>query len=464
MKNVVNLNVFSNSYDTLTFKPPHNNGYPNRKQYEISKANDNVLVMNLHQIGFQVTEDCNLRCSYCYQLDKCPKRMTFDECKQGIDMLFGSDEEKYCKFIINTPFTIHFIGGEPLLEDKLVYDTLKYFSEKLKENNLQDINWNCWIPTNGIPIEREYSQKILDEFGNHMIMAVSLDGCEECHNQCRVYENGKGSYTETKKAFDIVSEKLHKGHYPDTKFTMSPDNLKYFKKSIIDWLDEGVYHVFSNWIIEEEFTEEESRDYYYQCKDVIDYILDKNLEDVVRFGVFDRCMDTYFEDYRNLVLCGAAGHNIMIIPGGEIYPCVRHASTSLDDDVKPFIIGTLKDGIAYNDETKKNFFDMYTTRYDISSFKCFNCPVAMSCINCVACFYNERKVDYNIRKNYNECNIAIADHLARVYGLNKMYRKKEMTNKDYFFKVYKILVSDDQALSIIDRNELDMLKYLSKEC
>ena len=462
MKNVVFLDEFSTSHDILTFKEPFSSTYVEKIPYSVSENNGKVTSMIIDQLGFQVTEDCNLRCTYCYQIKKCPRKLTLDECKQAVDMLFGADEEKYCRFEINTPFTIHFIGGEPLLEDKLIYDTLKYFEYKLEQNHLQDIDWRCWIPTNGIPIYKEYSQKIMNEYGNHLMMSVSLDGCEECHDACRVYINGKGSYKETKDAFDYVAKKLHRGHFPDSKFTISPENIKYFKKSMIDWIDQGIYHLFSNWEIETPFSAEEAREYYYECKDVIDYIIDNNLENIIRFSVLDRSDDTYIKGYNNN-LCGASGHNLMVIPGGGIYPCVRHASTSLEDDVKPFVVGTLSDGIAYNNETKKNFKDMYISRYDISSFKCFNCPLASCCINCLGCFYNERKLDYDIKKNYNECLIVIADHLARVYGINKIYRKRELIDKDNFFKMYKILVSDDQALSVIDNNELNLLKYLSKE-
>lgn len=38
-------------------------------------------------ITFQVTEDCNLRCTYCYQTIKKKNRMSFETAKEFIDMI-----------------------------------------------------------------------------------------------------------------------------------------------------------------------------------------------------------------------------------------------------------------------------------------------------------------------------------------------------------------------------------------
>ena len=43
-------------------------------------------------ITFQVTEDCNLRCSYCYQGCKTHRKMSLETAKAAVDMLLAADE------------------------------------------------------------------------------------------------------------------------------------------------------------------------------------------------------------------------------------------------------------------------------------------------------------------------------------------------------------------------------------
>ena len=458
---LINLDYYNNSIDSLTFGKNKSGSHINR-EYKINKLSSKKS-MKLRQLGLQVTEDCNLRCTYCYQCKKIPNKMSLDECKQAIDMIFGCDNDKYCNFIFHEPFILHFIGGEPFLEDKTIYYASKYFVEKLKENHMEDLNWYIWIPTNGIPLYKEYAQKFVEEFKDKLSLTISLDGCEECHNACRKTITGEGSYAATKKAFIEFNKRLGKGHYPDTKFTMSPDNIQFYSKSMIEWIQEGVYNIFSNWILEGSYSIEDARKYYYEAKKVADYIIDNDMEYLVRYAVFDRTSDTMQEPYTSQVACGAAGYNIAVIPGGYILPCVRLAASSLDDDVEPYVIGTLTDGIGYDEKTLDRFNHIWITKYDISSFKCFNCPLNSICIDCVGNDYNIRKIDYNLSKHTGECNIVVADYLARAYGINKFYRKKENINKNYFFKSYKLIVPDDMAIPIIGEEELNMIKHLSKE-
>ena len=42
----------------------------------------------IKQITFQVTEDCCLACTYCYQLHKTTHKMTFDTIKPFLDKLY----------------------------------------------------------------------------------------------------------------------------------------------------------------------------------------------------------------------------------------------------------------------------------------------------------------------------------------------------------------------------------------
>ena len=461
MKNILNLDYYStlnNSNNELYTDFPE----PKFPPYEPKGYKSDTPSMVLGQLGLQVTENCNLRCTYCYQQEKTPKKLTFDECKFAIDMVLGliNDKDKYCKFILVSPFRFHLIGGEPLLEDELCYNCIKYFDNQIKNNNI-NLDWYIWIPTNGIPYFSEYSQKIVNEYGDRLSLPISMDGCKECHDACRLYPNGKGSYEDTRKAFDAY--KSIKGKDIETKFTISPYNIQYYSKSIIDWIDEGVYRIFSNWELEDYYSPELANEYYKESKKAIDYIINNNLENIVHYSVLNKSRDTMTPVWKMDQICGAK-QSLAIIPGeiDNIYPCVRLASSSLDKDTKPLPIGSLEKGVCYNSELQRNF-DIISgvTRKSYSNYQCYNCPLTEICYGCMGNDYN--KGHFPIRKQTTGCNMYIADNLARAYGINKIYRKKESLDKDYFFKSYKVTIPMDLAIPIVGESEYRLIKYLAKE-
>ena len=73
-------------------------------------------------ITFQITDDCNLCCSYCYQINKGHHKMPFEIAKKLIDELLHNDNliENYVKSKNSLGIKLEFIGGEPLLKVDLI--------------------------------------------------------------------------------------------------------------------------------------------------------------------------------------------------------------------------------------------------------------------------------------------------------------------------------------------------------
>ena len=74
---------------------------------------DSLRSNKAQQLTFVVTQDCNLRCKYCYMIDKNDKNvMSFDVAQRIVDYFVDNKEE-----LFSTDYVIlDFIGGEPLLE------------------------------------------------------------------------------------------------------------------------------------------------------------------------------------------------------------------------------------------------------------------------------------------------------------------------------------------------------------
>ena len=73
-------------------------------------------------ITFQITDDCNLCCSYCYQINKGHHKMSFEIAKKFIDYVFEGRTNPDSRFYEEKTlgFILDFIGGEPLLEIDLI--------------------------------------------------------------------------------------------------------------------------------------------------------------------------------------------------------------------------------------------------------------------------------------------------------------------------------------------------------
>ena len=102
--------------DNIHYLPVKMPAYNDKIEEIFCDIRENKVV---HQITFQVTEDCCMACTYCYQHNKSKNKMTFETAKQFIDDLLT---DKYENINTSKTFTVifDFIGGEPLMEIKLI--------------------------------------------------------------------------------------------------------------------------------------------------------------------------------------------------------------------------------------------------------------------------------------------------------------------------------------------------------
>ena len=125
-----------------------NEGYLKRTRVEEVKhfATDfleSYLENRMNQLVLQVTQKCNLRCSYCvYSGDyknrnHSQKEMSWETAKEAVDYLYGhsmSSEDIY----------ISFYGGEPLLMFRLIKEVVEYVK---REYCQRTVHFN--LTTNG---------------------------------------------------------------------------------------------------------------------------------------------------------------------------------------------------------------------------------------------------------------------------------------------------------------------------
>lgn len=343
-----------------------------------------------------LTENCNLKCKYCYQENKTINEMSFDTIKAIIDYEVKQNN-KYS--------LINFYGGEPLLKKDLIYKTIdyiKFLNPKTK--------FNFGLTTNGTLLDENFLKYMRKNNFTHM--GYSIDGNKTVQNRNRIMANGTGT-------FDIVEENAKKTlkalKNVVAMVTVTKNTLQDLSNSVeylidlgfkiinlqfdytVDWTDDDIE------IIENEYRK--VSEVYYKN------IIKKKQINIL---VFDKKIRTYIDDtYVCNKECKFGLENLYVSTDGTLYPCVQFVGNS------EFAIGNCKDGIDIKkrDELRRNAYK----EIDI----CMQCSIRKRC-NHTCCCQN-----YITTKNINKiapisCQtektfIKISDELAE--KLYKNYPK-----------------------------------------
>lgn len=148
----------------------------------------------LLRVWIHLTNQCNLRCLYCF-VGKTNERMDLNTGVKSIRKLIR--EAKYAGY---EEIVCNFGGGEPLLEwGRLVkiVNRCKSEAEKMK------ISLRFGIITNATLINPKIAKVLKQE---NMFVAVSMDGLGKYQNIQRPYVNGQGSFREVSRGIKILRD------------------------------------------------------------------------------------------------------------------------------------------------------------------------------------------------------------------------------------------------------------------
>ncbi|MCR3761053.1 Cys-rich peptide radical SAM maturase CcpM [Clostridium felsineum] len=223
------------------------------------------LDRHIDQLTLQVTQDCNLRCSYCAyskfdnltQRNRSNKEMSIETATKAIDFLLrhSNDSEK---------IVISFYGGEPLLKFDFIKEIISYAKENFIGKELRfALTTNATLLTEEII---EYS------INNNIDIMISLDGPEEIHDINRKFADGTGSFAKIiynlQKLKDKYGNELR--DFLRVNTVMDPKNdfdkmNSIFENEIFEGLDVGsviVENFFSN--EQTTYSKEFIEKYFYQ--------------------------------------------------------------------------------------------------------------------------------------------------------------------------------------------------------
>lgn len=167
---------------------------------------ESSISLNAKTLIIEITEQCNLRCTYC----------VFDE-KSNIDRNHSSKSlsldkalESVKKFSARTnqkDAYIVFYGGEPLM----AFDTIKTIVCYAKSINS---NFKFSFTTNGYSLDKGHFPFLIE---NEFKITISLDGNKKIHDKYRITKNGNGT-------FDTIIKNIE---------TLRSYNKEFFNKNVL---------------------------------------------------------------------------------------------------------------------------------------------------------------------------------------------------------------------------------------
>lgn len=400
-------------------------------------------------ITFQITDDCNLCCSYCYQINKGHHKMPFGIAKTLIDELLHNDKliENYVKSKNSLGVILEFIGGEPLLEVDLIDQIIDYFIEQCITLHHPWIDrFRVSICSNGVLYFTPKVQEFIKKHQTHLSFSISIDGNKKLHDTCRIFPDGTGSYD-----LAIKAAKHYMKHYDKnlgSKMTLSIDNINYTFLALVNLWENGYNYIHANCVYEKGWTIEHARVLYNELKKVADYLLNNHLEKIKGTSILNLDLSQQ-KNISDQNFCGGNGNMLAIDYKGDLYPCLRYMESSIGQNQLPYIIGNVDDGIGYNQQTKDMIAGLDVTYKSQSPQDCIECPVSSECGWCSALNYQEFGT-INKRTTYT-CLMHKARVLANYYYQNKMGGN------------YPFLINRQDAIDIIGEDETNYLMELANE-
>lgn len=417
-----------------------------------AKGKDRILSRT---VTFQVTDKCNLACTYCYQINKGTRRMTMDDAKLFIDKLLTGEDgfKEYINPDISPAIVVEFIGGEPFLEIDLIDEIVDYFRLRVIQLRHPWMEKFCVsICSNGVLYTDPRVQKFLQKNKDNISFSVTLDGNKELHDKCRVFPDGDGSYDIAEAA---TQDWMSRGYYMGSKITISQENLPYIYDALMHIVGLGYDEIHANCVYEAFWTEKDAGKLYELMKKFSDFMLsDKKYRDL-DCSLYTRNLGTpkKADDLQNW--CGGTGSMLSMDPDGWLYPCIRYMESSLGADQKPMRIGNVHTGLATCKEHQNcveclNVID----RRSQSTDDCFYCPIAEGCSWCSA--FNYQTYGTADKRVTRICPMHKGRVLANVYHWNNYYKKYGIA--DHF----DLWVPRQWAEPIIGKEEYKKLVNLVK--
>ena len=362
-------------------------------------------------VTINTTEDCNMRCKYCYEINKCARSIDFDKCKKFIDLILSDDDyldfanskDDNLKDISKRGLVFDFIGGDALMNVDILDKTLTYLVYKLNTTNTERARiwrstWRCSISSNGTLFTDPKVKAFLEKWRYNISLGVSIDGCPAIHDKNRIMAY-RGKNGEEVGSMDIILKdwEWYQRTFPydglQTKATCARDSIPYLYESLVFMHEKlGLKYINQNFIMEDTgCTEEDYQILREQMQKCIDYVYEHRTEmywSMIAPNMlclnYDRNKDN--QDYLHTGHCGSGCMPALSIDG-DIYPCFRWLPHT-QQERGVMCVGNVEEGFIH----KENFKNVREGAYRCNCTKdpkCKDCEFEEACAYCIGGCYAE---------------------------------------------------------------------------
>ncbi len=298
----------------------------------------------IKHLALFVTENCNLRCEYCYASYMEKRNITFRLACKAVDFLF--DNSKGEDVVI-----LSFWGGEPFLRFRMIKKLVIYSIVAAGKEN-KKIRFS--IPTNATLLNDE----ILDFIQEYKIMtSLSIDG-KEFSQSLRKTVDGKSSFPVIIKNLELIRQKSM-GHSFFIRKTVSPLTAGNLYEDIIFFIDQGFKYIAFSPCLEEKWASEDFEIYEREQLRLADlWIKELKSGNDITFQIWDEMFSirTLYRkgelSQKKRFFCGAGISSLAVDIYGDIYPC--HRFVFYDKALRRQRLGSLEHGII-----EKKLYESY---------------------------------------------------------------------------------------------------------
>ena len=408
-----------------------------------------------------VTEDCNLRCNYCFE-EHFKTKMSIETANTIVEYLYQNALSTG-----HNSVSFNIFGGEPLMNLDVVEAIFKNI-EKHKNNKIfKDIFPYITITTNGTIFNDRY-EYLLKKFAMSLPVSIqiSFDGIKEAQDAERCFENGSGS-------FDIITSNFKKykkifgnsiNNFVNVHGCITKKNLPFLYDSFVFFKNElEIDNIWFYPIPEEKWDLDDVIIHKDQYNKIASFLIEeaKNTNDISKFKLFRPFSSFCRMGSTSVSACAAGSYMIGVDSSGDVYPCHQFKYYG-----KEFLAGNIKDLSSLDYSSYKIFRET-----KLKHMSCINTCDVGSCDTCVANnYYQNGSIFSKVRSpffcsfmsNEKKSFDSMFKIFKEVIFLDFLKDRKNIVVKDgdLLFK-YKREIEENGSIVVDFENSLGEVKRFS---